>query len=116
MRGIPRNALKTRADFEMLHDAALRDELRPHEVAELRRHWQALLDGRFAYEVDRVLGEDEVPDGDEPEYRVMADEDEDTGEVVRTQYKLVESECSRMHRMGFAALDVEMALSELEGK
>lgn len=111
MIGIPRNALKTRADFEMLHQAAMGGDLRPHEVADLRKHWQALLDGRFAYEVDRALGEGEAPDGDEPEYRVMTDED-----GARTQYKLVESASSRLVALGFAVGDVELALAELEGK
>ena len=111
MIGIPRNALKTRADFEMLHQAAVSDQLRPHEVANLRRHWQALLNGRFAYEVDRALGEGEEPDGDEPEYRVVTDES-----GVRTQYKLVESASSRMSVLGFTTQEVEAALAELEGK
>lgn len=116
MRGIPHNALKTRADFEMLHQAALNDDLRPHEVSELRRHWQALLDGRFVYEFDRVLTDGEDPDGAEPDYRVMEDEDEETGEVTRTQHKLTESLCSRLCRLGFEASEVEAALAELEGK
>lgn|SRR5690625_621278 len=111
MIGIPRNALKTRADFEMLHQAAVSDQLRPHEVEILRRHWQALVDGRFSYEVDRVLGEEELADGEEPEYRVMADED-----GVRTQYRLVESTSSRMVALGFTVQEVETALVELEGK
>src|SRR5690625_4220155 len=111
MIGIPRNALKTRADFEMLHQAAMGGDLRPHEVTDLRKHWQALLDGRFVYEVDRTLGEGEAPDGDEPEYRVMTDED-----GVRTQYRLVESTSSRMVALGFTVQEVETALAELEGK
>lgn len=116
MRGIPHNALKTRADFEMLQQAALNDGLRPHEVGNLRRHWQALLDGRFVYEFDRVLAEGEDPDGPEPDFRVMEDEDEDDGAVTRTQHKLVESQCSRLCRLGFEASEVEAALAELEGK
>lgn len=111
MIGVLRNALKTRGDFEMLHQAALGGELRPHEVAELRRHWQALLDGRFAYEVDRALSEGESADGGEPEYRVMADED-----GARTQYKLTESASSRLVALGFTVGEVEHALTELEGK
>lgn len=111
MIGIPRNALKTRADFEMLHQAAMRGDLRPYEVAELRKHWQALLNGRFAYEVDRVLGEGEEPDGEEPEYRVVTNED-----GARIQYKLVESASSRLVALGFTAGEVELALAELEGK
>lgn len=111
MIGVPRNALKTRGDFEMLHQAALGGELRPHEVAELRRHWQALLDGRFAYEVDRALAEGEPADGDEPEYRVMTDED-----GARTQYRLAESASSRLVALGFTVGEVEQALTELEGK
>lgn len=116
MRGIPRNALKTRADFATLHEAALRDELRPHEVAELRRQWQSLLAGRKAYQVDRVLAEGESPDGDEPEFRVMEELDEATDEVTRTQYKLTETLCSRLCRLGFEVEEVEAALVELEGK
>lgn len=116
MRGIPRNALKTRADFDMLHAAAMAGELRPHEVTELRRQWQALLNGRQAYVVDRVLAEGEDPDGAEPDYRVMVDEDEATGETTRTQYKLTDTQCSRLNRLGFEVDDVEAALAELEGK
>ncbi|WP_445157667.1 hypothetical protein [Halomonas sp. E14] len=116
MRGIPRNQLKTRADFMLLQEAALAGELRPYEVADLRRHWQALLDGRVAYEVDRVLAEGEAPDGEEPEYRVMTDEDEASGEAIRTQYRLVETGCSRLVRLGFEVEEVEAALAQLEDK
>lgn len=116
MRGIPRNALKTRADFEMLQQAALSDGLRPHEVESLRQHWQALLNGRFVYEFDRVLAEGEAPDGAEPDYRVMEDEDEDSGTVTRMQHKLVESQHSRLRGLGFEVSEAEAALAELEGK
>lgn len=115
MRGFPRNALKTRQDFEMMQARAAEGSLRPRQVSELRRHWQSLLDGRFAYQVDRVLEGDEEPDGQEPEYRVV-DETEDDGETIRrVQFKRIESDSSRLARMSFSQTEVEHAIAELEG-
>lgn len=114
MRGFPRNALKTREDFEMMQTRAVEGSLRPRQVSELRRHWQSLLNGRFAYQHDRVLAEGEEPDGQEPEYRVIEDTEDDGETVRRVQFRRAEVASSRMARMGFTQAEVEQAITELE--
>lgn len=114
MRGFPRNALKTRQDFEMMQARAAEGSLRPRQVSELRRHWQSLLDGRFAYQYDRVLAEGEEPDGQEPEYRVVEEAEDDGETVSRVQFRRAEVVSSRLARMGFSQAEVEQAITELE--
>jgi len=113
MRGIPRNALMTRNDFELLQQRARDGELRPQQVEELKQRWQALLNGRYVYQFDRILEDGENPDGSEPDYRVIEEEDESTGEIVRRQYKRIESSTSRLVKLGYTVSDVEDALAEL---
>jgi len=117
MIGVPRGGLATRADFEMLQAAALAGEMRPHEVAVLRRHWQGLLNGRLAYVFDRLLGEGEAADGAGPEYLVVdaGGEAPASEPAVRAQYRLTEVP-SRLDLLGFAVSDIEDALTDLEGR
>ena len=108
MKGIPGPALATRSDYERLHKMALDGELRPREIDKLRRYWQALIDGRWRYDRDRVLEDGEDPDGDEPEYRVIEDEEEG-----RVQHKRVRDDKALIDRLGFSVEEVENKIKEL---
>jgi len=110
---IPRNSLKTKGDFERAHDMALNGELRPRDIEQLKRYWKSLLGGRWRYDRDRKLDTDEDPDGEEPEYRVMAEQTEDDTEE-RWQYKRVEDGKARLHKLGFDVPTVEAKIAELE--
>ncbi|MBK5942708.1 hypothetical protein [Halorhodospira halophila] len=108
MKGIPSPALATRSDYERVHQMALDGELRPRDIDRLHRYWQALLDGRWRYDRDRVLGDGEEPDGEEPEYRVIEDEEEG-----RVQHIRVEDDRALIHRLGFSVDEVENKIKEL---
>lgn len=114
MKGIPHNSLKTAQDYEGMQELALAGELRPRDVDTLKRYWASLLNGRFCYERDRLLGESEEPDGDEPEYRVLTEEADD-GTEERWQYKRVEDSHARIHALGYDVATVENKIAELEG-
>ena len=111
MIGIPK-ILKTRADYERLHAAALAGELRPHQVAALLGRWQALLE-RHHYVYDRVLAADESPDGPEPDYRAITETAED-GTETRSQYRREEDPTARIHAIGFSVAEAEAAITDLE--
>lgn len=108
MKGIPAPALATRSDYERLHQMALNGEMRPRDVERLRCYFQALIDGRWRYDRDRALAEGEDPDGGEPEYRVIEDEDEG-----RVQHKRVEDDRALIHRLGFTVDEVANKIKEL---
>ncbi|MCS4503912.1 hypothetical protein NYO91_07450 [Arhodomonas aquaeolei] len=114
MKGIPHNSLKTAQDYEGMQQLAIAGELRPRDVATLRRYWQSLLDGRWRYDRDRLLGDSEAPDGDEPDYRVLVEEAED-GTEERWQYKRVADDKARIHHLGYDVATVEGKIAELEG-
>lgn len=114
MQGVPRYGLRTRADYDLLQELATQGEIRPQDVATLKRHWEGLLAGRWIYVHDRELAEGEQPDGDMPEYCVLDVEEETTGEAKRVQLKRVESQDAEIFRLGFAVTDVEQAISDLE--
>jgi len=113
MKGFPRNALMTHNDFEYLQQQAVDGKLPQMQVQRLRGSWQGLLDGRWVYRFDRVLADGESPDGAEPDFRVVEDEDE-TGAVVRRQYELVESSTARLAKLGYTVADVENKIAELD--
>lgn len=115
MRGIPKNALMTREDFELLQQMARDGELRPQHVGRLKQQWQGLLNGRKVYVFDRPLADGEEPDGPEPDYRVLERKDEATGEITRVQYKLVDDDTCRMVKLGYTAADVTAMIDELDG-
>lgn len=109
MYGVPK-VLATRADFERVHHMALSGECAPEQAL---AQWRGLLDGRLAYEHDRVLADGEAPDGAEPEYRVLEEERED-GSVERVQYRLVDQPHARIYRLGFSIAEVEARITDLE--
>lgn len=108
MRGFPTH-LNTRADYELVHDAALAGEL---PTDKLLTAYDALLNTRLHYVFDRLLATDEPADGAEPEYRVMAEKLED-GTTQRTQYKLVDNPDARLYQLGFAVADIEALEEEI---
>lgn len=114
MRGIPAE-LNTRTDYERCQELARNGELRHRDMQRLREHWAGMLEGRHYYELDRVLGDTEEPDGTEPEYLVREVEDEDTGELRREQLLRTERSPSALTRTGFTVQEVEDAMTELEG-
>jgi hypothetical protein len=115
MKGIPKKALMTREDFELLQQMARDGKLRPQHVDRLRRQWQGLLNGRKVYVFDRELADGEEADGSEPDYRVLEREDEETGEIVRVQYKLTDDDTCRMVKLGYTSADVTAMIDELDG-
>lgn len=71
-----------------------------------KRAYQGLLNTSKHYVFDRKLGPDEQPDGPEPDYIVMEEEQED-GTVKRTQSKLVENSNGKLFKLGFTVSDVQ---------
>lgn len=108
MRGVPR-ILKTREDVETMMELYRSGALRPQHHGALLGHLQAFLDSRYVMERDRELGPDEEPDGPEPHYRVLIEED-----GTRVQYKRVESETGRIYRLGLTVDEVSGWIGELE--
>ncbi len=113
MQGIPRNTLQTAGDFERMHEMALSGELRPRDVATLRRYWQSLIDGRYRYDRDRQLADGEDPDGPEPDYRVLIEEAED-GTEERWQFVRVEDANARINVLGYSVATVQDKIAELD--
>ena len=112
MKGIPRNTLQTKGDFERAHEMALNGELRPRDIEQLKRYWKSLLGGRWRYDRDRKLEDGEDPDGDPPDYKVLVEDDDGTEE--RWQFKRVEDSSARIHKLGFDVETVEAKIAELE--
>nr|BDD47146.1 hypothetical protein 20 [Saccharospirillaceae bacterium] len=63
------------------------------------------------YVFDRALGESEEPDGDEPDYRVMTDDD--TGE--RHQFVLTDNPNALIHKLGFSETEIQQLIDTVEG-
>jgi hypothetical protein len=105
MHGFPRK-LATRHDYERLHAAAVDGQA---NRVEMLRRWRSLLATRQHYVFDRTLATEEQPDGTEPEYRVL---DDDEGE--RSQFRLTDAPNALITRLGYSAADVEMKITELE--
>jgi len=107
MYGFPKR-LKTQIDYERCHGEALQGSFgRGTMIAT----WQALLDSRYKYTFDRILSESEEPDGSEPEYKVLEDED-----GSRRQYILAKDAQARIYKLGFSETMVNSRISELEAE
>lgn len=112
MQGVPKGLL-TRADFELLQDMAVAGRLSKSERTALQAHWQGLLNGRYKYDYDKTLSDDDEADGESPEYIVLTSLDESSGDEVRKQYQRVEADVCRMVLLGFTADEVEIKMSVL---
>ncbi len=108
MRGFPSH-LNTRADYDFVHEAVLAGEL---PADKLLAAYDALLNTRRHYVFDRILATDEPADGEEPEYRVMVEEQEG-GTMQRTQYKLVDNPGARLYQLGFTVTEIETRKEEI---
>ena len=99
---------RTLSDWQNAHRMVLGGEttMLPAEMAE---EWRKLKAARQAYFFDRVLSDAEDPDGQEPDYIVLTDED-----GTRRQHKLQDDPHSEMVRMGLTASDIDAYIAELE--
>lgn len=108
MYGYPKT-INTRHDVEYL-------------VGYLGTHWateenilrglgylRGLRDSTEVYVFDRDLADDESPDGLEPLYRVMEDED------GRSQYLLQHNPTAPIYQLGFTVAEIENLIAIVEG-
>lgn len=108
MRGFPIN-LNTKADYDFVHAEVLAGRLPALRLIEA---YQALLNTQKHYVFDRILADNETPDGPEPDYHVMEEEKEDA--TRRVQYKLVDNSNARIHQLGFTVEDIQARIQEVE--
>ena len=102
--------IKTRHDVEYMVGYLDSNWATPDNVQRGLAFLRGLRDNTTRYVFDRVLSENEQPDGDEPEYRVLENED---GE--REQFKLEEDLTARIHRLGFTQSEVQDLIDTIEG-
>lgn len=105
MHGIPRY-LKTREDFDNVHALALAGGCDTQCVI---GHWHGLINTQKAYVFDRALAEGEAADGPEPDYIVLTMED-----GSRQQHILAINPAARIGALGYAEVDVQAKINELE--
>ncbi|MCZ0926427.1 hypothetical protein L0636_00810 [Halomonas janggokensis] len=70
---------------------------------------RALRDKTQHYVFDRNLDESEAADGEEPEYRVMEDD-----EGLRRQYRLESDPNAPIYRLGFTVEEVDQLIQTVE--
>ncbi|WP_022727220.1 hypothetical protein [Fodinicurvata sediminis] len=112
MIGVPR-ILRTKQDFENVKAGVISGDITGRHAARALAHWQGLL-SRHRYSFDRLLSEGESPDGSEPDYRVMEDLDEETGDTIRRQLKREEDPNARIVTLGYSVSEVEAVISDME--
>lgn len=110
MYGYP-SVIKTRADVELLVSYLGTDWATPDLLERGLAYLRGLRDNTQHYVFDRTLEEDEDPDGDEPDYRVVTDED---GE--RRQFKLEDNPRAPIHKLGFSVDEVQSLIDDIEGE
>ena len=108
MRGLP-TTIRTRGDAENMMALLDTEMATPERIRWGIQTLNGLLDTRQHYEFDRVLADGEDPDGPEPDYRVVTDED---GE--RRQNKLTDDPNGRIYRLGLTDAEVNAWISKLE--
>lgn len=99
--------LQTPADFELAESLATSGEI---SHAELARHYEGLLEGRYHYVFDHDLLAGAAPDGPMPDYCVT--ENQETG--ARQQLKRVDNLSARALDLGFTWLQIEQRISALQ--
>lgn len=110
MYGYPKH-INTRSDIEylvgFLGTKWATDENKARGIAFLR----SLIDGRFVYQFDRALDDDENPDGGSPDYIVLTDES-----GARRQLRRVEDQHAMIFRLGLTVAEVESLIDTVEAK
>lgn len=109
MYGYPKT-INTRHDVEYLvgylGSAWATEENKARGLDYLR----GLRDNTRHYVFDRELGESEQPDGPEPDYLVLTDEEEGT----RRQMVLADNPNATIHRLGFTVAEVDQLIQTVE--
>jgi hypothetical protein len=102
MYGFPKY-LNSRADYEnIIADFGY--------AGQVKQAYQALLNINKHYAFDRELISDENPDGPEPEFRVINEQQLD-GVIKKIQFKLVDDPNSKLKQLGFTAQEVEEVIN-----
>jgi len=109
MYGYPK-IIKTRHDVEYMVGYLGSKWATAENVERGLAFLRGLRDNTTRYVFDRVLGENESPDGDEPQYRVLTNDD---GE--REQFVLEEDPTARIQKMGFTKAEVQNLIDTIEG-
>ncbi|SDK32489.1 hypothetical protein [Billgrantia gudaonensis] len=109
MYGYPK-IIQTRHDVEYLVGYLGSKWATQENVERGLKFLRGLRDNTHVYVADRPLEEGEQPDGDEPEFRVMQDE-----EGERHQYRLEENPRAPLFRLGFTVEEVDSLITTIEG-
>lgn len=109
MYGYPKT-IKTRHDVEYLVGYLGSPWATDENKARGLDYLRGLRDNTQHYVFDRELGESEQPDGAEPGYIVLTDEEEGT----RRQLKLAANPAAAIHRLGFTVAEVEQLIQTVE--
>jgi len=109
MYGYPK-IIKTRHDVEYMVGYLGSKWATAENVERGLAFLRGLRDNTTRYVFDRVLGENESPDGDEPQYRVLTNDD---GE--REQFVLEEDPTARIQKMGFTKAEVQNLIDTIKG-
>ena len=110
MYGYPKT-IQTRHDIDLLMGYLGSEWATPDNIERGLNYLRGLIDNRFAYFFDRHLDNGESPDGQEPDYRVMTDDE--TG--VISQYRLQDNPDAWIYRLGLTVTEVEGMISQIEG-
>lgn len=106
MISIP-TVLNTRADYDRALGKARKGE---QPAAEVLPHFIGLRDNRYTYVFDKLLAENEQPDGGRPEYIVLDDSETEQ----RTQLKRTEMTNAAIFTLGYTVAAVKKIIKELE--
>lgn len=109
MYGYPK-VIKTRHDVEYLVGYLGSKWATPANIERGLAFLRGLQENTTRYVFDRTLTEDEQPDGDEPDYRVMSSD-----EGGREQFKRKEDPGARIHKLGFTQNEVQQLIDTIEG-
>ena len=109
MYGYPKT-IQTRHDVDLLLGYLNSEWATESNIERGLRYLNGLIDSRKAYFFDRALSDGESPDGPEPDYRVMTDDE--TGE--RAQYALQENPQAWINRLGLTVEEVQGMIDQIE--
>jgi len=110
MYGYP-STIQTRHDIDLLMGYLGSEWATPDNIERGLNYLHGLIDNRFAYFFDRHLNSGESPDGPEPDYRVMTDDETS----VISQYKRMDNPSAWIYRLGLTVAEVENMISQIEG-